>query len=64
MPVKKKKVTSPHAKRAKAPEKKARQAAPEADPEWDALEERYSQIGSEMHSLAKLLNINGDGGAQ
>ena len=61
MPVKKKKATSPHAKRAKAPEKKAKEVVPEADPEWDALEERYSQIGSEMHSLAKLLNISGGG---
>ena len=61
MPTKKKKVQS-QGKRAKAAGKV--KSDPNPDPEWDALEERYSQIGSEMHSLAKLLNISGGDEAQ
>lgn len=28
---------------------------PDNDPEWDNLEERYSQINDDMHKLAQLL---------
>ena len=57
MPKKKK---TPSAKRGKTAEKGAK-PYPDPDPEWERLEERYSQIGSEMRSLAKLLNVGGDG---
>ena len=55
-----KKKKTPSVKRGKtaAP---AAEKEPRPDPEWDALEERYSQIGSEMRSLAKMLNVSGDG---
>ena len=49
---KKKKKAAASSKKA-APSKKA--AAVEPDPEWEHLEERYSQIGSEMKELAKML---------
>ncbi len=59
-----KKKKSPTAKRAKAaPAAETAEAPrhfPDSDPEWDQLEERYSQIGSEMRSLAKMLGVNSD----
>ncbi|MBI4348593.1 MAG: hypothetical protein HY553_17265 [Elusimicrobia bacterium] len=63
-----KKKKTPTAKRAKTPASKTPPSDaepknfPDADPEWEHLEERYSQIGSEMRSLAKMLGVSGDGG--
>lgn len=54
-----KKRKTPTAKRGKAPQ--AQKPYPDPDPEWANLEERYSQIGSEMRSLAKMLNVSEDG---
>ena len=62
-----KKKKSPSAKRGKAATAEKEPTPPvenEADPEWAMLEERYSQIGSEMRSLAKMLNVSGDGGGE
>ena len=39
------------AKRSRA----GRASVQQIDPEWDHLEERYSQIGSDMRRLAELL---------
>lgn len=58
-----KKKKTPTAKRPKAPAAERAEeprSYPDADPEWEHLEERYSQIGSEMRSLAKMLGVNGD----
>lgn len=60
MAPRKKSSKAPASKRAK-PEK-AEKSYPDPDPEWEKLEERYSQIGSEMRSLAKMLGVSGDGG--
>ena len=62
MPTRKKKTPSQPAKRGRVAEKPKDYPVP--DPEWDALEERYSQIGAEMHSLAKMLNISNGGGEE
>jgi len=65
MPTKRKKAPVHHGKRGKTAEKgKEPKSYPDADPEWEHLEERYSQIGSEMRSLAKLLNVTDGGGEQ
>jgi hypothetical protein len=49
--MKKKQHRVPTPKRAKSGVK----LYPDADPEWDDLEERYSQINGEMRKLAQLL---------
>ena len=44
--------------RTPTPVKRGRSAAkpyPDNDPEWDDLEQRYSQINSDMRKLAQLL---------
>lgn len=54
--MKKKKNRTPSAeKRVRSGSK--REAFPDNDPEWDSLEERYSQINDDMRKLAEMLTL-------